>query len=284
MPTITFARIAAVALITMGVAPESRAQPQLKIFDSHLHYNHSGPTPFFALDQVLDLFRRTGVAGIVANSRPNRGTQMLVDAKAPGLWVVPFIRPYRVDGDVRTWSEDPAIFEMVQDEYKRGYYKGVGEFHIFGQGANRPLVRQTVDFATERNLFVLAHCDDEALAIMLANNPKAKMIWAHTGFSTAVPRVRELIEKHPALMLELSYRSGIADFNGGQLSAEWRDLFNRHSDRFLLGSDTWINQRWTDYGSTMAGYRAWLAQLPPEQARRIAHGNAERIYGGKMPD
>jgi Amidohydrolase len=284
MPTITFARIAAVALITMGVSAESRAQPQLKIFDSHLHYNHSGPTPFFALDQVLDLFRRTGVAGIVANSRPNRGTQMLVEAKAPGLWVVPFIRPYRVDSDVRTWSEDPAIFEMVQEEYKRGYYKGVGEFHIFGQGANRPLVRQTVDFATERNLFVLAHCDDDALAIMLANNPRAKMIWAHTGFSTAVPRVRELLEKHPQLMLELSYRSGIADFNGGQLSAEWRDLFNRHSDRFLLGSDTWINQRWTDYGQTMAGYRSWLTQLPAEQARRIAHGNAERIYGGKMPD
>ena len=30
--------------------------------------------------------------GIVATSRPNKGTHQLVEAKAPGLWVVPFIR------------------------------------------------------------------------------------------------------------------------------------------------------------------------------------------------
>jgi hypothetical protein len=32
----------------------------------------------------------------------------------------------------------------------------------------------------------------------------------------------------------------------------------------------------------MKDYRAWLADLPAEQARRIASGNAERIYGGKV--
>src|SRR5215813_9502944 len=109
-----------IAVAAMLSSVPALAQQPIKIFDSHLHYNHSGPTPFFALDQVLDLFRRTGVAGIVANSRPNRGTQMLVEAKAPGLWVVPFIRPYQVDSDKQTWSENPAIFEMIQEEYKRG--------------------------------------------------------------------------------------------------------------------------------------------------------------------
>ena len=29
-------------------------------------------------------------------------------------------------------------------------------------------------------------------------------------------------------------------------------------------------------------YRGWLAQLPQDQARRIAHGNAERLFGGKV--
>jgi len=125
-------RIGAAALLAACAVIENRAQPQLKIFDSHLHYNHQGPAPFFALDQVLDLFRRNGVAGIVANSRPNRGTQMLVEAKAPGLWVVPFIRPYRVESDVQTWSQDPAIFAMIEEEYRRGFYRGIGEFHIFG--------------------------------------------------------------------------------------------------------------------------------------------------------
>jgi len=81
---------------------------------------------------VLDLFCRNGVAGIVANSRPNRDTQMLVEAKAAGLWVVPFIRPYRVESDVQTWSQDPAMFAMIEEEYRRGFYRGIGEFHIFG--------------------------------------------------------------------------------------------------------------------------------------------------------
>ena len=107
------------------------------------------------------------------------------------------------------------------------------------------------------------------------------MIWAHTGFGTPTPLVREYLEKYPTLMAELSYRSGITE-GGGRLSAEWRDLFAKHSDRFLLGADTWVNGRWSSYGETFREYRDWLAQLPAEQARRIAHGNAERIYGGKI--
>jgi hypothetical protein len=59
---------------------------------------------------------------------------------------------------------------------------------------------------------------------------------------------------------ELSYRSGITT-GDGRLAGEWRELFNRHSDRFLLGSDTWINERWFGYDTIMQTYRGWLAQL-----------------------
>jgi len=256
------------------------AQQPLKIFDAHLHYNQE-PNPFYPLDKVLEVFRRNGVAGIVANSRPNKGTHQLVDAKAPGLWVVPFIRPYRTRDDVQNWSTDPAIYELIQNEYKRGYYRGVGEFHIYGRGAEAPLVKQAVDFAVERNLYILAHCDEPALLILFGHNPKAKIIWAHTGFSTPPERVRELLETYPALWGELSYRSGVTD-SSGNLAAEWRALFTRYSDRFVLGSDTWINERWFGYDTIMKNYRAWLAQLPEDQAKRIAHGNAERLFGGKV--
>ena len=115
------------------------------------------------------------------------------------------------------------------------------------------------------------------------HNPRAKIIWAHTGFSTAPARVAELLEKYPALWGELSYRSGITQ-GGGKLSPEWRDLFARYSDRFLLGSDTWINERWFAYDSIMKDYRGWLAQLPADQAQRIAHGNAERLFGPRRAE
>jgi hypothetical protein len=256
---------------------QAPAQTQLELFDAHLHYNQE-PNPFYSLDKVLETFKRNGVTGILATSRPNKGTHQLVDAKAPGLWVVPFIRPYRVRADIGTWTNDPSIFELIQDEYKRGYYRGIGEFHISGNAAAGPLVKTIVDFAVERDLYLHCHCDEPALLHLLAHNARARIVWAHTGFSTAPARVGEILDRYPAVWGELSYRSGITE-SGGKLSDDWRKLFARHSDRFLIGSDTWINERWFGYDTLFQNYRAWLAQLPIEQAQRIANGNATRLFG-----
>ena len=269
--------VALIAVSLLGSAPVVAQQQDLKIFDAHLHYNQE-PNPFYSLDKVLEVFKRNNVTGILATSRPNKGTHQLMDAKAPGLWVVPFIRPYRIRADIQTWFDDPSILDLIQDEYKRGYYRGVGEFHIYGKSAATEVVRKVVNFAVERDLYLHAHCDEEALLILFGHNPRAKIIWAHTGFGTSPARVAELFDKYPALWGELSYRGGITQ-GGGTLSPEWRSLFARYSDRFLLGSDTWINERWYSYDTIMKEYRGWLAQLPADQAQRIAHGNAERLFG-----
>ena len=270
------------AVLVAAQTQACRAQAdRIEIFDAHLHYNQE-PNPFYSLDKVLDLFSRNGVTGILATSRPNKGTHQLMDAKAPGLWVVPFIRPYRTRPDIQTWFNDPTIYDLVKEEYERGYYRGVGEFHIYGKSAASEWVRKIVDFAVDRKLFLHAHCDEEALLILFSHNPKAKIIWAHTGFSTPPARVKELFASHPNLWGELSYRSGITG-NDGKLSAEWQALFAAHSDRFLLGSDTWINERWFSYDAIIKGYREWLVQLPREQAERIANGNAKRLFGNGNP-
>src|SRR5215204_7299177 len=215
--------VVAVAIGSSGAAAQTQESArQLELFDAHLHYNQE-PNPFYPLDKVLEIFRRNGITGILATSRPNKGTHQLVDAKAPGLWVVPFIRPYRVRSDIQTWFSDPAILELIKIEYKRGYYRGVGEFHIYGNDAAGPLVKATVDFAVEHDLYLHAHCDEPALLHLFAHNPRAKIIWAHTGFTTAPARVRELLEKYPALSGELSYRAGITN-GSGKLSDEWREL------------------------------------------------------------
>lgn len=268
-------RLAAGLALGLLAAQAARAQQPLKIFDAHLHYNQE-PTPFYDLNTVLEIFRRNDVTGILATSRPNKGTHQLVDTKA--LWVVPFIRPYRTRADIQTWFNDPAIYALIQDEYKRGYYRGVGEFHVYGKSAATEWVKKIVDFAVERDLWLHAHCDEEALLILFGHNPKARIIWAHTGFSTAPARVATLLETHPGLIGELSYRSGITE-GGGKLTDDWRALFGKHSQRFLIGSDTWINERWFNYDSIFKEYRAWLAQLPEAQAKNIAHANAERLFG-----
>lgn len=275
-------RIAILCVLLVG-SIGAGAQERIEIFDAHLHYNQE-PRPFYSLDQVRDVFRRNGIAGILATSRPNKGTHELVEAKWPELKVVPFIRPYRVRSDIQTWFNDPEIFELIKNEYARGYYRGIGEFHIYGKAAESDWVKKIVDFAVERNLYLHAHCDEEALLILFRHNPKARIIWAHTGFSVAPARVAELLDQHKdALWGELSYRGGITG-GDGKLTSDWRNLFARYSDRFLLGSDTWINERWFGYDSIIKEYRGWLAQLPPDQARRIANGNALRLFQSSAKD
>jgi hypothetical protein len=267
--------LAVVAMLTILPA---RADDRIEIFDAHLHYNWE-PKAFYSLEQVLALFRQHKVTGILATSRPNDGTHALVAAKPEGLWVVPFIRPYRIRADIGSWFSDPSIYELVESEFKRGYYRGIGEFHISGRAAASEWVKKTVDFAVANDLFLHAHADAEAVEILMGHNPKARIVWAHTGFSLEAERVAAMLTKYPHVWGELSYRSGIVD-GGGKLTAEWRALFEKFPDRFLLGSDTWINERWAAYGDIMAGYRAWLVQLPPDVANKIAHGNAKRLFGG----
>jgi amidohydrolase family protein len=266
--------LAAIALLvaTDGVIA---AEP-IEIFDAHLHYNWE-PKPYYQPDEVLALFKKHRVTGILATSRPNTGTHVLMDSKADGLQVVPFIRPYRVRADIQSWFSDPVIFDLVKDEFKRGYYRGIGEFHLSGKSAENEWVKKTVDFAVDNNLYLHAHADEEAVEILMRHNPRAQIIWAHTGFGLATERVSAMLSKYPKLWGELSYRSGIVD-GAGKLTAEWRSLFERYPDRFLLGSDTWVPERWAAYGEIMAGYRAWLEQLPPKVARQIAHGNARALF------
>lgn len=276
-------RVVILSAALLAVAPAMAAEEPIEIFDAHLHYNWE-PKPHYDLDEVLALFKKHRVTGILATSRPNAGTHALMqakkDGKADGLQVVPFIRPYRVRPDIQTWFKDPVIFELVQEEFKRGYYRGVGEFHLSGNAAANELVKKTVDFAVEHDLYLHAHADDEAVEILMTHNPRARIIWAHTGFGLAPTRVAAMLAKYPQLWGELSYRSGIT-VGGGELSPEWRALFEKYPDRFLIGSDTWISERWSSYGDIMAGYRGWLKQLPPATAALIAHGNARRLFAAK---
>jgi hypothetical protein len=116
-----------------------------------------------------------------------------MDAKAEGLQVVPFIRPYRVRADIQSWFGDPVIFDLVQDEFKRGYYRGIGEFHLSGKAADNEWVKKTVDFAVANNLYLHAHADDEAVEILMRHNPRARIIWAHTGFGLSSDRVSAML-------------------------------------------------------------------------------------------
>ena len=289
-------RRAAVAwALALGLASLAQAADYSgPLLDAHLHYNVEavqGPHP---ISDVLARMQRNGVRAIVANSRPNDGTKALVEARAQtdtaGVTVVPFIRLYRNRADYDNWYRDESIYEMVQAEFTRGTargpYRGIGEFHLYdSRNANGPVARKLMAFAEDKQLAMLAHVDDVAVDLLMANAPskgqKLRLIWAHTGIGgTPVERVEAMLARYPLLMGELSYRPGLT-CEGGLLCPEWRALLLRYPDRFLIGSDTWINPRWQQYDELMQGYRRWLGDLPPDVARQIAWDNGAALFGLK---
>jgi hypothetical protein len=278
--------LAAAALLTAGAAAaQSYTGP---IFDAHLHYNEEAWMSAHPVDDALGRMQRSGVRAIVANSRPNDGTKSLASARdktrAAGVTVVPFIRLYRNRADYTGWFQDETIYEMVQRELAAGTdsgpYRGIGEFHLYDSAnANGPVARKLMKLAQDRELAVLAHVDDSAIDLLMAHAPNVRLIWAHTGIGGApADRVRALLAKYPKLMGELSYRPGLTE-SGGGLSAEWKALLTAHSERFLVGSDTWVNARWAGYEGLMSDARRWLADLPEPAARRIAWENGVRLFG-----
>jgi hypothetical protein len=118
--------------------------------------------------------------------------------------------------------------------------------------------------------------------------------------------VDQLFARYPLLVGELSYRPGLTceggppaagppqggrapsggsepnevrERGGPRLCPEWRDLLLKYPGRFMIGSDTWVNQRWLYYDDLMKGYRTWLGDLPPDVARKIAWDNGASLFG-----
>ena len=271
-----------------GTGPAVYAGP---LFDAHLHYNDEAAERYPIAD-VLGRMQRSGVRAIVANSRPNDGTKALAAAREPtrraGITVVPFVRLYRNRADYSGWHSDPTIVDMVLRELaagtEAGPYRGLGEFHLYDSAnADGPTARRLMQLAQEKNLVVLAHVDDAAIDKLFAHAPKTRLIWAHTGIGGApIERVRALLQRHPTLLGELSYRPGLTE-GDGRLSPPWRALMLEMPERFVVGSDTWVNSRWDDYEALMQQARRWLGDLPPAVARRIAWDNGATLFGLPAP-
>jgi hypothetical protein len=289
------AALAALVACSAGAPAADYTGP---LFDAHLHYNQEawdgrqGPHP---PADVLARMQRNGVRAIIANSRPNDGTHALASSpqtRAAGVTVVPFVRLYRNRADYTNWFRDESIYAMVQSELERGTgagrFRGIGEFHLYDSAnADGPVARKLMQLAEDRQLAVLAHVDDEAVDMLMAHTAsrgrRLRMIWAHTGIAGApVARVDQLMARYPLLLGELSYRPGLT-CEGGKLCPEWRELILKFPDRFVIGSDTWVNQRWLYYDELMKGYRTWLGDLPDEVARKVAWSNAAGLFGLPQP-
>ena len=115
--------------------------------------------------------------------------------------------------------------------------------------------------------------------LLFSLEPRLKIIWAHAGMSEPAHIVDEMMAKYEMLYADTSYREGDILTSQGTIDPAWRRVLERFSDRFMVGSDTWVNGQWANYGQLIAINRLWLSQFPRSIAEKIAYKNAERLFG-----
>jgi hypothetical protein len=246
----------------------------MPVFDAHIHYSEdvwAALPPERAMEKLI----AAGIPCAVVSATPAGGAERLYRA-APER-VVPFLRPYTDRSHRYTWYRDPGVPAWVRAQLTRIPYRGIGEFHVFGEDASSPVVQQVIAIAQEQRLALMAHTDTEGIGAILAQAPDSDVIWAHAGFDVPIAELQALLDAHPRLMLELSFREGMLE--PGRLTPAWRNLLVGNSQRFLAGTDTYSPGRWAALADLVAATRDWLQQLPADVASRIAHGNAARLFG-----
>ena len=261
----------ATLLFALGAAAPATAQ--LPIFDAHVHYSRPD-WDVYSADRALAILRAAGVRRAIVSSTPDDGTLKLYE-RAPKT-IVPFLRPYRTRDDMGNWHNDPGVRSYVEERLKRGIYRGIGEFHLSESGVGGSTLKRFAELAADRDLFLQAHVDDVTIEKLLTLYPKTRFLWAHAGMSSSASTVGDLLARFPKLWVELALRTDVAP--GGTLDPEWRAVFVKHPDRFMVGTDTWVTSRW----EAMQGYhrdvQTWLGQLPRDVAEAIAWKNGERLF------
>ena len=259
---------------------EAAAQDRLRLFDGHIHYSVGSPKQY-PPEKAIAILDEAGISRALLSSTPNEGTIQL--HKLYPERFIPELRPYRKTRDFETWAaeraswyRDPETVTFLEEELKRGIYKGIGEFHLDGDEADTPVIRKIVAIAVARNLWLHAHSDAAAVEKLFSFNPGVRIVWAHAGMSTPLETIDRWLARYPTVWAELSYRDVAA--GSGDLDPQWNALFLKYPDRFIYGSDTWIPPRWGEVVALADRARGWLAQLPREVAENIAYRNAERIF------
>lgn len=274
-PRRTFLTLAAAALtLLLTPAPRTHAVgADLPLFDAHVHWSENAHDEI-PLERALSILERSGVRMAAVSSTSDAATVRMY--RADPRRVVPMLRPYRTRADMGGWAKDASIPPYLAERLKLGVHKGIGEFHLYGDDADSPVMKEIVAMAVARNLILHAHSDARAVEILFRHDPRARILWAHAGFTNPA-EVGAMMARYPNLWVETAIRHDIGP--GGALAEGWRELFIKYQDRWLVGTDTYVTSRWHRMPEIHAETRAWLAKLPRAVAEKMAWRNGVKLFG-----
>jgi hypothetical protein len=218
---------------------------------------------------------------------------------------------YAADHIRRVLTTFPGVFTGIGEF---SIHKEFVSAKVAGETASltNPALDRILDFAAEVGLVVILHNDidmpfgkDDREPVYLSQtkavlkrHPKTSIIWAHTGLGRIVHPVQvsaSSAERAPAHLQTLEDMLADPGLSHVNFDISWDEVakyavatpdsikrtaaaLNRHSERFLFGTDTVAPSSPTPYYAVFDIWKPIWQLLRPEASLRVRKGNYERIF------
>jgi hypothetical protein len=266
------------AVTALAAVVSTAAAYEGPLFDAHMHYN-AAHVDTLAPEHVGRALADVGIERAVIITRHPGLAESAMHA-APGV-ILPFLDVYRTPSRKETWMHEADLPEWVRNRLDTGLatgsWRGIGELHLFADDRHATVFAELLSIARQHGLPVMIHGDPAVIDRAYEVEPEVLILWAHAGSFPYPPLIADYLTRYPGLHVDLSMRSDRLNADGF-MPLEWQNLLIEHSERFLIGADTFSARRWAELDRHASEIRSWLAQLPPDVADRIAHGNARRLF------
>ena len=283
-------------------SPPAQAAEEIPFIDAH-----SQVAAGLDMNEIIPLMDKAGVRRVILSARNDRSPDEIADFAAAN--------PGRITAAVRTKGNafnrnTPGFDALLKAQLGRREFSAMAEVILWharkGNKApemiislDSPQAQKALSLALQRAWPFIAHIEFAAAgwdrdSFMEKFEATAR---SHPGHPFALIHMGQLdpgeagrlIQAHPNVYFLTSHSNPINKaesnqpwanlFSGERLAPEWKALFIKHRDRFVLAFDNVFAEHWGPFFLEQAAlWRGALADLPAEVAHAVAHGNAERLW------
>lgn len=280
------------------------AEEELYFIDAHSQVSHN-----IELKEILQRMEQAGIKQTILSARRKRKSMKVAELAMQ--------QPDKIIAAVRLKSKHyirntPKYYKKLKKQVKSERFNAMAEILLYhakkGDRADEVIVSPNdervtaaldaaldqgwpfiihIEFASmsdgQRSLFL------EQLAILLNDNQQHPFALIHMGQLNSTD-VAKLIKQYQNLYFLTSHSNPIAVarsnqpwinmFQGKDMASDWKNLLIKHPDKFIFALDNVWPEQWRNgYQEQVSLWRQALSKLPSNVAHKIAHGNAEQLWG-----
>jgi hypothetical protein len=198
------------------------------------------------------------------------------------------------DGALSQMGNFDIFFQEADELFRKGSIKGFGEIHTNSLGKNPratefdgPVLQAMYKMAEKYHGFVNVHHSASRAPIkpvirMAKKYPGTTFVFSHCSFDKFAKKMAIIFGKTENTFCEISSLGIIHEqrfaYSENGLSPAYKELILNFPDRVMLGTDLCCHEP-SRYGEMIKEMRDHvLPHLPPEVRRKVAYGNAVRVF------